>query len=73
MIDGRSRDMGSGTVSKLNDIGMARVAAEEERACLKDSLDPLDKYVKKQEEEKAVRSTQIIFGNILDEFFVSKD
>ena len=73
MIDGRSRDMGLGTVSKLNDIGMARVAAEEERACLKDGLDPLDKKAKKHEEVKAVRSTQIIFGITLDDFFVSRD
>ena len=65
MIDGRSRDMGLRTVSKLNDIGIARFAAEEERACLKDSLDPLDKYVKNIKERQvsgiALRRRSVLY------------
>ena len=73
MIDGRSRDMGLGPVSRLNDIGEARNAAEKARSCLKDGGDPLEKKLKKQKGVKAERSTQRVFGDILDDFFISRD
>ena len=73
MIDGRSRDMGLGTVSRLNDIGVARSAADAARRCLKYGHDPLEKKAKEQKEIKAERSTHKLFGEILDDFFVSRD
>jgi len=73
MIDGRSRDMGLGTVSRLNDIGAARELADNARVCLKKGRDPIENRVKKQKEAKAERSTERLFGEILNDFFVSRD
>ena len=73
MIDGRSRDMGLGTVSNLNDIDVARAAADQARSYLKEGRDPLDEKVVKRKEIKTERATFRVFGDILDDFFVSRD
>lgn len=73
MLDGRRRDMGLGTVSKLNDIDAARTAAAEARALVKEGRDPLRK---KAADKKAVKEEDAklqTFGEVLGDFFASKD
>lgn len=73
MIDGRSRDMGLGTLSTLNDIDVARSAADNARLSLKEGRDPLDVKTAKTVALKAERQTRKNFGEVVDAFFVSKD
>jgi len=73
MIDGRSRDMGLGTVSNVNDIDEARTAADQARLLLKEGRDPLDEKAVKRKDIKAERATHRVFGDILDDFFISRD
>jgi len=72
-IDGRSRDMGLGPLSNLNDIGIARKNADEARALVKARVDPLEKRDSEQKAEKLKKSIQRNFGEILEEFFAAKD
>jgi len=73
MIDGRSRDMGLGTVSKLNDIETARNSADAARILLKDGHDPLEKRAEEQHTIKVERVKKQKFGDVLEDFFKSKD
>ena len=59
MIDGRSRDMGLGTVSNLNDIDVARAKADQARSYLKEGRDPLDEKAKKRKTLKSERSPRL--------------
>lgn len=69
MIDGRSRDMGLGTLSQLNDIDTARKAADAARLLLKKGYDPLEKRVEEQHAIKIERVKKQKFGDVLEEFF----
>ena len=72
-IDGRTRDMGLGTVSNLNDIAEARKAAGQARLKVKAGQDPLDVKVEQQAAQKVLRAKTQRFGDVLDDFFASKD
>lgn len=72
-IDGRTRDMGLGTVSNMNDIAEARKAADMARLKVKAGQDPLDVKVEKQAVNEVERAKKRRFGDVLDDFFISKD
>ena len=72
MLDGRRRDMGLGTVSKLNDIDVARAAAAEARALVKEGRDPLRKKAAVKKAVKKEDAKLQTFGEVLDDFFASK-
>ena len=71
-IDGRTRDMGLGTVSSLNDIDVARKAAAEARALVKEGRDPLRKKAAVKKAVKKEDAKLQTFGEVLDDFFKSK-
>ena len=73
MLDGRRRDMGLGTVSKLNDIDVARSAAAEARALVKEGRDPLRKKAAVKKAIKKEDAKLQTFGEVLEDFFISKD
>jgi len=72
-VNGRSRDMGLGAMSKLNDIGVARKLADEARMLVKSGIDPLEKRDKDKAIEKKEKSKSKNFGELLEEFFTAKD
>lgn len=73
MLEGRRRDMGLGTVSRLNDIDVARQAAAEARALVKEGRDPLRKKAVVKKAVKKDDAKLQTFGEVLEDFFVSKD
>lgn len=72
-IDGRTRDMGLGTVTTLNDIDVARRAAAEARALVKEGRDPLRKKAAVKKAVKKDDAKLQTFGEVLGDFFTSKD
>ena len=72
-IDGRRRDMGLGTLSPLNDISVARNAADAARKQVQDGHDPLQSRAVAKIKTKVQRETLKSFGDVLEDFFVSKD
>lgn len=72
-IHGRTRDMGLGSVTSINDIDVARRAAGEARLLVKSGRDPLVKKAADMTAVKVEQETFRSFGEILGEFFVSKD
>lgn len=72
-MEGRTRDMGMGTVCSLHDIDVARNTASEARVSVKEGRDPLRQKAVVKKAVKLDDAKLQTFGEVLGDFFISKD